>query len=138
MLDPKSAVPQAASVPVGNSLVLPPDLQLAAPTGTVDAYQPNGAVASATPTAPVTAAPAMKVAATAPAAGSLYGGTATPAAPAGDIYAQYGISKTNPDGSQKSAQQLHDELSAAIVKKKQQTDPNYGTFANIGSIFKDQ
>jgi hypothetical protein len=136
LLNGKETVPTAASVPVGNSLAMPPDLQLAPPNGTSDAYAPNGAVASAaaTPAAPTT----RKQAALAATNTSLYGGTPAAAAPPGDIFAQYGISRTKPDGTQKSQQQLNQELADAIRKKKQQTNPNYGTVSNIGAIFKDQ
>ena len=133
-------MPSATSVPVGNNLALPPDLQLAPPSATSDAYQPNGPVASAVPPAPVASRAKLAAASTTGAGGNLYGGTGTPvaAAPAGDIFDQYGISKFGPDGKKKSQQQLNEELTAAIRKKKQQTNPSYGTFANIGAIFKDQ
>lgn len=136
LLDGKTGVPQASSVPVGNNLALPPDLQLAAPTATSDAYQPNGAVAAAAK--PLAAKPVKQLATAQTAtSGGLYG-TASAAAPAGtgDIFAQYGISKFNPDGTQKTQTQLADELNAAILKKKQQQTPGYGTIANIGAIFK--
>jgi len=129
LLDGKSGVPQASNVPVGNNLALPPDLQLAAPTATSDAYQPNGPVA--------TAKPLKQMATTAaPTSGGLYGtAAASTAAAPGDIFAQYGISKLNPDGTQKTQSQLADELNAAIRKRKQQQNPGYGTIANIGAIF---
>jgi hypothetical protein len=138
LLDPKSSVPQASGVPVGNALALPPDLQLAAPTATSDAYQANGAVAPATPVA----AKSLKqtAAASAPAKGDLYGNVAAtaPAASKGDIFAQYGISKIGPDGKPKPPHVLADELNAAIIKKRREKNPNYGTIANIGAIFQDQ
>ncbi len=135
LLDGKSGVPQASNVPVGNNLALPPDLQLAAPTATSDAYQPNGPVASAT--APVSAKPLKQVASTAASSsGGLYGtAAASPSVAPGDIFAQYGISRYNPDGTQKTQSQLASELNAAILKRKQQQTPGYGTIANIGSIF---
>jgi hypothetical protein len=136
LLNGKDTVPSAANVPVGNNLALPPDLQLAPPSGTSDAYQPNGQVASAAPAAPVAAS--LKLASAPTASSNLYGGTPVAAAPAGDVFDQYGISKINPDGTKKTPQQLHDELAAAILKKKQQANPKYGTFANIGAIFQDQ
>ena len=82
--------------------------------------------------------PSRKLASASVASGNLYGGTPVATAPAGDIYDQYGISKINPDGTHKTTLQLRDELSAAMLKKRQQTNPKYGTFANIGAIFKDQ
>ena len=132
----KDTVPSAANVPVGNNLALPPDLQLAPPGATSDAYQPNGQVASAVPPAPMS--PSRKLASASTASGNLYGGTPVAAAPAGDIYDQYGISKIKPDGTHKTPLQLRDELSAAMVKKRQQSNPKYGTFANIGAVFQEQ
>ena len=128
LLNNKSNVPQASNIPVGNSLALPPDLQLATPTQTSDAYEPNGAVApieqtplsnkkiaKASPDVPVAAVPVKQ-----------------------DIYDQYGVSKTNADGNPKKPEVLKAELKAAIIKKKRESNPNYGTIANIGSIFNDQ
>ena len=136
LLDAKATVPQAINVPVGNALALPPDLQLAAPTQTSDAYQPNGAVA------PIAAAPAAKskIALAQPAlkgSAGLYGGSPI-TAPTGDVFDQYGISKTKPDGSKKTVQELNEELRAAILKKRRQANPSYGTIGNVGEIFKDQ
>ncbi len=131
LLTGKENVPQASAVPVGNNLALPPDLQLAAPTQTTDAYQPNGNVA---PISAPAAKPA-KVALAKPGAGSLYG--AAPAAgTTGDIFDQYGISKFKADGSRKSGFELNEELSAAIKKKKRETNPSYGTIGNVGDLFK--
>ncbi len=137
LLDTKSGVPMATNVQVGNTLALPPDLQLAAPTQTSDAYQSNGPVAQAA--APVSAKASKLKTGTSVASADIYGnGAAAPAAPPGDVFAQYGISKVNPDGTAKSVLKLNDELRAAILKKKRETNPNYGTIGNIGAIFQDQ
>ena len=61
-----------------------------------------------------------------------------PVAPKQDLYEQYGISKTNADGTPKKPEILQAELKAAILKKKRETNPGYGTISNIGAIFKDQ
>ena len=141
LLDPKASVPSANAVPVGNPLVLPPDLQLASPTATADGYQPNGSVAP--PPAAATKAKSKTQLASLDAGSksgaSLYGASTAPASKtAPDIFEQYGISKLKADGTAKSPQQLREELSAAILKKKREKNPNYGTAANIGAIFKDQ
>jgi hypothetical protein len=138
LLNGKETVPTAANVPVGNSLAMPPDLQLAPPNGTSDAYAPNGAVASAALAPAPPGVLTRKQAAAAATNASLYGGTPVAAAPSGDVFAQYGISRTKPDGTMKTPQELQKELSDAIRKKKQQANPNYGTAANIGAIFQDQ
>ncbi len=137
LLDTKSGVPMATNVQVGNNLALPPDLQLAAPTQTSDAYQSNGPVAQ--PAAPVSAKASKLKAGASVASADIYGnGVAAPAAPPADVFAQYGISKVNPDGTAKSVLKLNEELRAAVLKKKRETNPSYGTIGNIGAIFQDQ
>ncbi len=117
--------PQAASVPVGNQLALPPDLALAAPRQTVDAYQPNGPVASAAPVE----------------SGELYSGNAgtmTAKRKGGTLdetLAYYNISRTKPDGTAKTAAEINNELRLAIKAEKRRANPNYGTVFNIGNIF---
>ena len=54
-----------------------------------------------------------------------------------DIYAEYGISKVKPDGTAKTDYELKQELKLAMLKRKQQQNPNYGTVFNIGNIFDD-
>jgi hypothetical protein len=127
ILDPKSQVPVASNVPVGNSLAMPPDLALAQPGQTTDAYVPNGPVETAVD--PSLAKPVKKAANMAP---------ATPLPVKQDIYDEYGISKINPDGTPKTPDALKAELKVAMLKKKQQKKPGYGTIANIGAIFQDQ
>jgi len=135
LLSGKGQVPQAANVPVGNQLAMPPDLSLAQPTATSDAYQPNGYVAPINQPATPKMAPPSQVASTAP-SNNIYGGAA-PAAPAGtgDVFEQAGISKTKPDGKPKTAVELNKELSAYYMAKKKQQNPSYGSVGNIGSIF---
>jgi hypothetical protein len=127
MLNNKSAVPQASTVNVGNPLAMPPDLQLATPSQTTDAYQPNqGDGTAQNGLAPVQ--PAQKVA-------------MAPSAPIPvkqDIFEQYGISKVKDDGTAKTKEELQEELKAAVLRKKRQANPNYGTIRNIGAIFSDQ
>jgi hypothetical protein len=127
MLNNKSAVPQASQINVGNPLSMPPDLQLAVPNQTSDAYQanPGTGLAEDDLAAPK---PVQKVA-------------MSPMAPVPvkqDIYEQYGISKVKDDGTAKSPDELKTELKAAILAKKRLTNPGYGTIKNIGSIFSDQ
>ncbi len=109
---------------VRQDLTMPPDLRL----------QPPGTVAEAPPPAEDTAT----MAATAPAPSA----TPAPVAPrknaADSIYEQYGISVYKPDGTKKSDEELKAELREAYLAKKRQANPNYGTIANIGNIFKDE
>jgi hypothetical protein len=135
LLNSKSSVPQASNVQVGNNLAMPPDLQLATPGQTTDAYVPNVGDGTAT-TADVDvveAQPSVKKVSTAG-----LPELATLPAKKPDIYEQYGISKTNPDGTPKTPNQLREEVRLAILAKKKQANPKYGTIANIGNIFKDQ
>jgi hypothetical protein len=137
LLSGKESVPRAANVPVGNNLALPPDLQLQPPSGNVDAYQPNGAVAPINPPPSASTKLASIPASKSPSADGLYGTPGAPAAdaPRQDIFGQYGISKTKPDGTAKTPIELNRELGAAIKKKRQEQNPRYGTIANIGAIF---
>ena len=121
-----SPAPQAPVVQTGNNLAMPPDLRLRPPgTAVSENYQPNA----------VTAAPVDTA--------SLYNGSAPPAAaPVAraaprDVYAEYGIARLKPDGTAKTQDELQAELKVAILKRKQQQQPGYGTIRNIGNIFKD-
>jgi hypothetical protein len=115
-----SSAPAPSNIQVGNSLAMPPDLQLRPPgTAPAQAYQPS--VASA----PVDSNALYSSAAPSPAA----------KVPKQDVYAQYGISKLKPDGTEKTPGELQAELKVAILKKKQQQQPGYGTIKNIGNIF---
>lgn len=130
--------PNAAAVPAGRNLAMPPDLQLPAPgSGPVAAYQP------AVPEAGYGTA-----AATPPADESVYGGAApvTPRRTVGgtqckngtqapDIYGCYNISKLTPDGKKKTQAQLSSELRVALLEEKRRANPNYGTFKNVGELF---
>ncbi len=119
LLNRKSAVPQATSVPTGGNLAMPPDLQLATP-GTATYRAPP----------PSLAAPAEGVYGTASAQPGV-------AAPTQDVYTRYGISVYKPDGTRKTKTELDAELKAAMLAEKRRTNPGYGTFRNIGAIFTD-
>jgi hypothetical protein len=117
----------SSNIQVGNNLAMPPDLQLrppgtapAAPAVSAKTYQ-EPAVASAEPSE------------------SLYSDAPAPAtkAPPRDVYAQYGISKVKADGTEKTKGELQAELKVAMLKKKRETQPGYGTIRNIGNIFSD-
>jgi soluble lytic murein transglycosylase-like protein len=122
-----SAAPQTPVVQTGNNLALPPDLQLRPPGTVTENYQPNQAPAS--PAAPVeTASLDAGLSSSAPVAASPV---------KRDIYAEYGVSKVKPDGTAKTDQELKADLKLAILKRKQQQNPGYGTIRNIGNIFSD-
>ncbi len=120
-----SPAPQAPVVQTGNNLALPPDLQLRPPGTVAENYQPSPA-----PVAPAQTASLQE---------DMY--SSAPSAPAApvkrDIYAEYGISKLKPDGTPKLEGDLKAELKQAMLKRKQQQNPNYGTVFNIGNIFHD-
>jgi hypothetical protein len=113
---------QQPVVQSNNPLAMPPDLQLKQPGAVADASDQTGVdaveepktekIARAEPVEPVPA-------------------------PKGDTYEEYGISKLKPDGTAKSKGELDRELKAAVLKRKQQQNPNYGTFRNFGAIFSD-
>jgi hypothetical protein len=132
LLNSKSNVPQASNIPVGNALAMPPDLQLAVPNQTSENYEPNG------PVEPVAAASTLKTPTAKPLKQMASASTAAPVTRKPDLYEQYGISKVDADGKPKKPELLQAELKAAILKKKRETNPNYGTVSNIGAIFNDQ
>jgi hypothetical protein len=135
LLNSKSNVPQASNIPVGNALAMPPDLQLAVPNQTSENYEPNGPVEPVAPAANVNTPsinPKQQIA-NAPLEDS-----GAPVPVKQDIYDQYGVSKFDANGKPKKPDILKAELKAAIIKKKRETNPNYGTIANIGAIFNDQ
>jgi PBP1b-binding outer membrane lipoprotein LpoB len=113
--------PAANTIQVGNNLAMPPDLQL----------RPPGTAPAPAAQADVAAAPAQS--------NALYSASAAPVAkaPVQDIYAANGISKLKPDGTAKTREELQAELKVALLKKKQQQQPGYGTVRNIGNIFSD-
>jgi hypothetical protein len=118
--------PQANSAVQGNNLAMPPDLQLRPPGATTEAYVPNPGDPATDLDGTLSSAPPATTAVA----------SARPD-PAQDIYAQYGISRTKPDGTAKTQQELYEELKVAVRKKKKQENPNYGTVFNIGSVFSD-
>jgi hypothetical protein len=129
LLSGKRGVPSDQNVQTGNQLAMPPDLSLATPgTGS---------------------APQVSAAETIDEGDVLDGGAAAAPVktrkeaalanqnPQGDIYEQYGISKLKPDGTKKEDWELREELRKAIIAKKRQQNPGYGTIRNIGGLFTD-
>jgi hypothetical protein len=114
-------------IPVGNQLALPPDLALRPPGAAVSQdYQPNQSAALADDSVygDAPAATPSRVA-------------AVPKGTQGDIYEQYGVSKLKADGTKKSDWELRQELRTAVVAKKRQQNPKYGTIFNAGELFQD-
>ncbi len=119
-----SPTPQTPVIQTGNNLALPPDLQLRPPGTVSENYQPN-----TVPAAPVQSASLDE---------GLYSSPPAYQPPVKrDIYAEYGISRLKPDGTAKTDEDLKAELKLAMLKRKQQQNPNYGTIRNIGGIFSD-
>ena len=54
-----------------------------------------------------------------------------------DIYAQWGVSRHHPDGTEKSQLELNEEMRRKRDEVKRQEDPNYGTIWNLGSVWSD-
>jgi hypothetical protein len=122
-------------------LTMPPDLRLPPPGSATAPADPGAASAPAAAqatltappaapayTAPKAAAPAVKTAST----------TTEPASGPDAIYTNVGISVYNPDGTRKTDQQLRQELQDYYIAQKKAKNPNYGTFMNVGNIFKDE
>ena len=140
-------VPDESQVRTHQALAMPPDLQLRAPSGEVtETGQPNPYAQAVTVPAPAPAAPQTAYPAepdynaTAPAQNQQVANAPQQVqpvqpAPTNDVYAQYGISRTNPDGTEKDQAQLTKELRDAIQAKKRAENKNYGTVFNIGELF---
>ena len=111
-----------------------PDWDAAAP-------DPGASAVAATQTAALSTPPSLPVASAPKAAAPAVTTQATTTAPASGpdaIYTNAGISVFNPDGTRKTDQQLREELQAYYISQKKAKNPNYGTFMNIGNIFKDE
>jgi hypothetical protein len=131
----KDATPDEAQVRVNRSLAMPPDLNLRPPSGdTTEDGVPNQVANVQPPAQPATdqAQPSSKPMQT---ASAQPGQGAEP--PKQDVYERYGISKVGPDGKPKTEYQLEKELHDAQIAEKRKANPNYGTFWNMGNIFKD-
>ena len=119
-----SPSPTAPVVRTGNNLALPPDLQLHPPGAVTEGYQPN-----TVPAAPIQTASVDE---------GLYSSAPAAAPPVKrDLYVEYGVSKLKPDGTPKTEADLKAELKKAIIKRKRETQPGYGTIFNMGNIFSD-
>ncbi len=155
-------VPDERLVRTHQTLAIPPDLQLRPPapgetvTGTLNpaAREASAQGTYATPPSAI-GSQVVPPAGTQQAYNQLppaYGQPATPGQPAvpgqpaayqppaqptGDIYARHGISKTHPDGKEKSHEELMRELRQVRLKKKQAQNPNYGTIWNFPNLFSD-
>ena len=127
-LNSKADVPQAINVPVGNQLALPPDLQLAAPTQTSDAYRPNGYVE------PITQASAN----TGPQTPQNIYEYKEPTEVTSDVFAKYGVSRFRPNGRLKTLNEMKDELRKRVLAKKRQANGNYGSIGNLGRVISGQ
>lgn len=161
MLGMGKNVPDEREVRTHQVLAMPPSLSLPPPAETSHEGMPNVAAQEAeaaigrnalsappeqalqnAPRAPSTPPQthSQQVAAAAPAAPAAPAAapqTAAPAAGGGDVYARYGISKVNPDGTPKSEAQLSKELREKYVAEQKAKNPNYGSIFNIGNLFSD-
>ncbi|WP_146256044.1 hypothetical protein [Aestuariivirga litoralis] len=122
-------------------LTMPPDLRLPPPGTTTAPPDPGVASAPAATQATLTSPPATPVASAPKAAAPAVKTASTMTEPASGpdaIYTNVGISVYNPDGTRKTDLQLREELQAYYINQKKAKNPNYGTFMNIGNIFKDE
>lgn len=143
-------VPDERLVRTHQTLATPPDLQLRPPpaetkeTGTRNPLSQNANTAVRSSSSPPnnTYAPA-EPAYTPPDANNIPAANAPPVntqvatapVPSNDVYAKYGISRTNPDGTEKSQEQLIEALRAKQKQMEQSKNANYGTVFNIGNLF---
>lgn len=127
-LNSKADVPQAINVPVGNSLALPPDLQLAAPTQTSDAYRPNGYVEPISQASANTSPQALQ---------NIYD-YKEPTEVTSDVFAKYGVSRFRPNGKLKTLAEMKVQLRNRVFAKKRQANASYGTIGNLGRVISGQ
>jgi len=132
LLNRKSTVPQASNVPTNSSLALPPDLQLATP-GTATYRAPQTAATSDGLYDSVSASPGTGRRPVGQVRQNCPSGLAT-----ADVYECYGIAKVKADGTAKTEYELKAELKVAVLAEKRRTNPGYGTFTNIGALFRDE
>jgi hypothetical protein len=130
----KDSAPDESQVRVNQSLSMPPDLQLRAPSGQItEDGQKNKIAAAPPPQEPYEQASA------APEPMEQTGTVAAQPAPQKqDIYEHYGISKVKSDGTPKTERELTRELRAAQIEAKRKKNPNYGTVWNMGNIFSNE
>ena len=167
LLGQGKSVPDERLVRTHQTLAVPPDLQLRPPapgegrSGQLNPYasqaanqpyqQPPGIGTTVVPPAPgygqrqpaygqPQQPPAYAQPQQPPAYGQqppAYGQPPAQQQASGDIYQRHGISRTNPDGSEKSHTQLMKELRKVRLEKKRAQNPNYGTIFNMGDLFSD-
>ena len=125
----KNDAPDERQVSVGQSLAMPPDLNLPAPanSGEADNDPPQSRAA-------VSPEPGIEDVGVDP---DVAGAPLATAPAQDDIYSRYGIATVKADGTAKSQDELLAELRAAQLAEKKRKNPNYGTIRNIGNIFKD-
>lgn len=131
----KESIPDEREVRVNQTLSMPPDLQLRAPSGQVT----EDGQLNKVPSAPPPAQP-YEQASAAPEPMEQQAAGAPDAKPAQkqDVYDHYGISKVKADGTPKSERELARELREAQIAAKKKKNPNYGTVWNIGNIFSNE
>jgi hypothetical protein len=135
----KDSAPDESQVRVNQSLSMPPDLQLRAPTGQVTEYgQPNQVAKLPPPQQQPDQPYEQASAAPEPQQHSQTDTAAAQEPPKQDVYERYGISKVKPDGTPKTDRELIRELRAAQLAEKRRKNPNYGTIWNMGNVFGDE
>ena len=130
--------PDETQVATSRPLALPPDYALKPPTEPVAAPEAAPAPDPApTQTASLqTAAPSPVPSAT-PAPSPTPDGTAAPAPAATAAADPNVISKTNPDGTPKTAKQIREEARQIKIAREKAKNPNYGTWKNLLGVIWD-
>lgn len=127
--------PDETQVSTIQPLAMPPDYALRPPVERVEPAQaptPTPATALASRTTGLRSALSPAPGVTAPQTGG--GGQA--AAAGQDNADPYGISRTNPDGTPKTAKQIREEARQIRIAREKAKNPNYGTWRNlIGAIW---
>ena len=145
--DMGKVAPDETQVQANRTLTMPPDLQLRAPDGTVANPQVAGNQPPAYAQPPVNTQPPQYGAVYQPGAQPKYKAqpqqqaqipqVQQPAPRRQDIYERHGISRTHPDGRQKTQAELIEELRIIKKKRQQAQNPNYGTVFNLPKVWSD-
>ncbi len=135
----KSA-PDETQVSTSQPLAMPPDYALRPPVERVEPVEaptPTPATAAATQTASLQTAPSPVPSPTPGGATPQAGANGQTANTGQDNSNPYGISKTNPDGTPKTAKQIQEEARQIKIAREKAKNPNYGTWKNLLGVIWD-
>jgi hypothetical protein len=136
--------PDETQVHQNQSLSMPPDLQLRPPSNEAAPQPQQQAYVPPPQQPPLDQAPTYQEPATAnqqaytpPPAQQPVAQQPVAQQPPQDVYARMGISRTRPDGTQKTQAELTEEMRQKKMADEKAKNPNYGTIWNMGNVFSE-